>query len=139
MLSVLRFEDDQTLSTKEFIFFLENIIGKRSDFVFFVHASWCGACQSMLPHVEEAIAALSKSKKGKGKGKGKYFVSVSDTVYSHMTRVHPEHTFARLLSTTVVGFPTLVCVTNETKKNVMKVNVYNGDRSTPSIQKFIGR
>jgi thioredoxin-related protein len=108
--------------------FFENVLGKK-EFVLLVHADWCGHCQVMKKDWKKAKQAQKKNVS--------YVVEMEHTVYTHFVNHHKDHTFSKVLSSSVSGFPCIVRV-GVFQKGIVDINEFEGERVKDDFVKFMG-
>lgn len=100
----------------------------KKSFVLLVHADWCHYCKMLMPNWIETINTLKKNKTDI------HIISLTDDVKSYIEQNKPESHLHNVVKH-VKSFPTIFGVSHK-KDNDNVINLYEGDRSKKSLEKF---
>jgi hypothetical protein len=108
--------------------FFDNVLGKKK-FILLVHADWCGHCQTMKEGWKQAKKVVKRKP-------GVVIVEVEYTVYNHFINHHKDHTFSKVLKSSVSGFPCIVRVGQVNGGNV-DIDEFQGKRDQNDMVSFM--
>ncbi len=115
-------------SSKDLHSFFDKILGKKP-FTLIVHADWCGHCQTMKGEWVLAKKAMKRKR-------DLFIVEIEHSVYNHFVNHHKDHTFSKILTSAVGGFPCIARV-GSVNGGTVDIDDFDGNRVKKELVSFM--